>query len=278
MSRRRSWSCLPRASPSSSFARPRGLMYSRSGTIVWPLALVRPEQLVDLGAVEQQLAGPLRLVVVAVAAARTARCGRRSATPRRARCARRRRRGSTLPARIDLISVPVRTRPASNVSSMVNSCRARRLRAMVVSSRMGWLLRDRRRVGDRASRSRPRRTNAGPMRAGVRVAYHPQGVRLDGHLLRGGAATRTVDHCTSPPFVPTKPYPMTGSSARARSGGHGRQAATAAPVRPTRRGPRAPWSRTGSGRRGAGGTVTATSGVRPVRGSSACRASASGRP
>src|SRR5918994_4321793 len=31
---------------------------------------------------------------------------------------------------------------------------------------------------------------------------HPQGVRLDGHLLRGGAATRTVDHCTSPPFVP----------------------------------------------------------------------------
>src|SRR3954452_973634 len=29
-----------------------------------------------------------------------------------------------------------------------------------------------------------------------------RGVRLDGHLLRGGAATRTVDHCTSPPFVP----------------------------------------------------------------------------
>jgi hypothetical protein len=33
-------------------------------------------------------------------------------------------------------------------------------------------------------------------------SFHPQGVRLDGHLLRGGAATRTVDHCTSPPFVP----------------------------------------------------------------------------
>ncbi len=46
------------------------------------------------------------------------------------------------------------------------------------------------------------RTNAGPIRTGARVAYHPQGVRLDGHLLRGGAATRTVDHCTSPPFVP----------------------------------------------------------------------------
>ena len=38
------------------------------------------------------------------------------------------------------------------------------------------------------------------MRAGVRVLSHPQGVRLDGHLLRGGAAS-TVYHCTSPPFV-----------------------------------------------------------------------------
>src|SRR4051812_16753736 len=44
------------------------------------------------------------------------------------------------------------------------------------------------------------RTNAGPMRAGVRVLTHPQGVRLDGHLLRGGAAT-SIYHCTSPPFV-----------------------------------------------------------------------------
>jgi hypothetical protein len=55
----------------------------------------------------------------------------------------------------------------------------------------------------RAVSWRPGRTNAGPMRAGVRVLTHPQGVRLDGHLLRGGAATRTVDHCTSPPFVPS---------------------------------------------------------------------------
>ena len=43
----------------------------------------------------------------------------------------------TLPARIDLISVPVRTMPASNVSSIVNSWRALRLRATVCSSRIG---------------------------------------------------------------------------------------------------------------------------------------------
>src|ERR1035437_8150234 len=39
-----------------------------------------------------------------------------------------------------------------------------------------------------------------PSRTGVRKLHHPQGVRLDGHLLRGGAAT-TFRHCTSPPFV-----------------------------------------------------------------------------
>src|SRR4051794_41717934 len=39
-------------------------------------------------------------------------------------------------------------------------------------------------------------------RAGFPSVPTCRGVRLDGHLLRGGAATRTVDHCTSPPFVP----------------------------------------------------------------------------
>src|SRR5688572_24277673 len=117
-----------------------------------------------------------------------------------------------LPARIDLISVPVRTMPASKVSSIVNSCRARRLRATVESSRMGGAP-----VGLSGgvaglADAHERR----PCRAGVRFAYHPQGVRLDGHLLRGGAATRTVDHCTSPPFVREKPYPKLGGSARAR--------------------------------------------------------------
>src|SRR6185295_8430102 len=103
-----------------------------------------------------------------------------------------------LPARSDLISVPVRTMPASNVSSIVKSWRALRLSATVVSSAIGGLLG---RVGGLVVRARrlgpvrswrPGRTNAGPMRAGVRVLTHPQGVRLDGHLLRGGAATRTV--------------------------------------------------------------------------------------
>ena len=46
---------------------------------------------------------------------------------------------------------------------------------------------------------------------------HPQGVRLDGHLLRGGAATRTVDHCTSPPFVPRHRTGWSGGTQALRS-------------------------------------------------------------
>src|SRR5215210_6507959 len=46
---------------------------------------------------------------------------------------------------------------------------------------------------------------------------HPQGVRLDGHLLRGGAATRTVYHCTSPPFVPRNRTRRRGSAQDSRS-------------------------------------------------------------
>ena len=91
-----------------------------------------------------------------------------------------------MPARSDLISVPVRTMPASNVSSIVKSWRALRLRATVVSSPMGGSSCG---TGPRRRRGQAGRTNAGPMRAGVRVLSHPQGVRLDGHLLRGGAAT-----------------------------------------------------------------------------------------
>ncbi len=111
-----------------------------------------------------------------------------------------------LPARIDLISVPVSTSPASNVSSIVNSWRALRLTATVESSRMGWLLG---RSSDRAHVRWHRigalgswRTNAGPCGPAFELLTTHRGVRLDGHLLRGGAATRTVDHCTSPPFVP----------------------------------------------------------------------------
>src|SRR4051794_38027755 len=103
-----------------------------------------------------------------------------------------------LPARIDLISVPVRTRPASNVSSIVNSCRALRLRATVESSRMEVLLAG---WGHGRMPHPPERTNAGPCGPAFEELPTHRGVRLDGHLLRGGAATRTVDHCTSPPFV-----------------------------------------------------------------------------
>ena len=55
------------ASPSSTLARPRSLMYMRSGTTVRPLAVVLPMQLVDLVAMQEQLAVAPRLVVVAVA-------------------------------------------------------------------------------------------------------------------------------------------------------------------------------------------------------------------
>src|SRR5919197_643955 len=102
----------------------------------------------------------------------------------------------TLPARMDLISVPVRTSPASKVSSIVKSCRARRLRATVCSSPT---------VACSFERV-ARRTNAGPISGRRPVAEPPAGCSvLDGQLLRGGAATATVDHCTSPPFVRGNP-------------------------------------------------------------------------
>src|SRR5918994_741912 len=125
-----------------------------------------------------------------------------------------------LPARIDLISVPVSTSPASNVSSIVNSCRAFRLRATVESSRMDGSC-----GAVREGYSANARTPVlfGPA---FELLTHPQGVRLDGHLLRGGAATRTVDHCTSPPFVPRNRTrwltPAQGPPATGRRSGAGR--------------------------------------------------------
>ena len=114
--------------------------------------------------------------------------------------------------RMDLISVPYRTMPASNVSSIVKSWRALRLRATVCSSRMsvssGF-------VGASFEANGPGRTNAGPGGPAFELLTHPQGVRLNGHLLRGGAATRTVDHCTSPPFVPAN---RTRTGKRAQEG------------------------------------------------------------
>src|ERR671934_166352 len=80
----------------------------------------------------------------------------------------------TLPARMDLISVPVRTSPASKVSSIVKSCRARRLRATVCSSPT---------VACSFERV-ARRTNAGPISGRRPVAEPPAGCSvLDGQLL-----------------------------------------------------------------------------------------------
>ena len=141
-------------------------MYSRSGTRVWPLALRLAEELVDLAPVEEQLAVPLRLVVLAVAL--LARRDVRADQPRLARLdAREASARFTLPARIDLISVPVSTRPASNVSSMVNSWRALRLRAIVLLMAHGSVPRWSERGGTSASVRMKARTPV--PRTGVRL-------------------------------------------------------------------------------------------------------------
>ena len=44
------------------------------------------------------------------------------------------------------------------------------------------------------------------------------GSTLEADLRRGGAVTTTVDHCTSPPFVRRRPYPIRGSAASTRIG------------------------------------------------------------
>src|SRR6476659_10236977 len=101
------------------------------------------------------------------------------------------------------------------------------------------------------------------MRAGVRVLSHPQGVRLDGHLLRGGEAS-TVYHCTSPPFVlSNRTRCVERVQERCGAPAPPRQAATRSPAWAV--GPASSWSAlssVGSLSDGSGvGTVTTTSGV-----------------
>jgi hypothetical protein len=82
----------------------------------------------------------------------------------------------------------------------------------------------------------PRTQESRRSRAGFPKLSHPQGVRLDGHLLRGGAATRTVDHCTSPPFVRGQPYRIAPAGGK-RAGAHRSimpRAPEARPQRPVR--------------------------------------------
>ena len=107
-----------------------------------------------------------------------------------------------------------------------------------------------------ADRGGPSARTPALMRTGVRVLTHPQGVRLDGHLLRGGAATRTVDHCTSPPFVPA-------NRTRAVSSARAAMRRSPPPVRP--RPPQAPSPRrcppSTSSARSSVGSVPAGTGV-----------------
>src|SRR6478735_4373635 len=106
-----------------------------------------------------------------------------------------------------LISVPRRTIPASKVSSTVYSWVARRFWAMV--SPMGRLLslgqdgECRTAAGSARRGTHERRTVSGP--AFEIATDHSSGSSLSDDLRRGGAATTTVDHCTSPPFVHIDP-------------------------------------------------------------------------
>ena len=148
-------------------------MYSRSGTIVWPLALARPEQLVDLGAVEQQLA-------------------RRASARGCSGCRLLERRDvgadepglAALDARVGVGQVDLAGADRLDLGAGQDDAGLERVvdREVVAgssvegdgrSSRMEWLLRT---VGGwEYGRAWPGRTNAGPMRAGVRVAYPPTG-------------------------------------------------------------------------------------------------------
>ena len=155
-----------------------------------------------------------------------------------------------------MISVPVSTMPASNVSSIVNSWRALRLRATVCSSRMAWLLRD----GDCGAYG-PERTNAGPIRTGVRDAYPPTGCptrRPSPARWCSYAYCRSL-HITS--FRSQEPYLMRGCACKSHGSGGGAHRRR----RPRRRAPRAPCRASGPRRAGASaGTSTATSGSSPT--------------
>ena len=130
----------------------------------------------------------------------------------------------------------------------------------------GWRVSHGRRGSSGADARTPAR-----FRTGVRIATdHSSGSSLSDDLRRGGAATTTVDHCTSPPFVHIDP---TRCGARVQAGGScgGRGLKRAAPT-PTRRGRTTsdpsgsspstlrPASSTGSSPGLAGASVTTTSG------------------
>ena len=171
------------------------------------LRLRLAEQLVDLGAVEEQLADPLGLVVVAVGLLERRDVG--ADQPRLVALDARVGVGEVDlagPDRLDLGAgqddpglervldaelVPCPPVEGDVFSGIVRAPSYRAEREVAGSYAM------------RASSARrPETQESRPIGPAFPKLSHPQGVRLDGHLLRGGAATRTVDHCTSPPFVP----------------------------------------------------------------------------
>src|SRR3954452_19658492 len=218
MSRRRSWSCFPRASASSTLARPRWEMYRRSGTIVWPLALARPRSWSISDRWRRSFRIRFGSWLYRLPPSNGAMCAPTShASPCSIRAYASER--FAFPARSDLISVPVRTMPASNVSSMVKSWRALRLRATVCSSRIGrllagpwWSFGGPRPRGHRTEDSHERRPDAGRRPS----AYPPTGCPT-----RRASPARWCSyfdlslHITS--FRSVKPYPMSVTCARARS-------------------------------------------------------------
>ena len=167
----------------------RSVRYRRSGTSVRPFDFVLPRSSSISRPVEEQLAGPLRLVVVAV------------------RLLERRDVGADQPGlvaldpRVGVGQVDLAGPDRLDLGPGQDDPRLERVLDAELVARPSV-------EGDR--RSRPRElapcrdaamgptdaivrgdaANAGPIRTGVSIAYPPTGVvRLDGHLLRGGAAT-----------------------------------------------------------------------------------------
>ena len=273
MSRRLSWSCLPRASPSSILALPR-VMYRRSGTIVWPLAFARPSSSSICSRWSSSLRVRLGSWLYAIALLERRDVG--ADEPRLA----------LLDASVGVGDVGLAGADRLDLRAGQHEPGLERVvdRELVAGfsvegdgrivahggSCRAWL------EGIWPSARTP--VLFGPA---FELLTHPQGVRLDGHLLRGGAATRTVDHCTSPPFVP-------GNRTRTRDASA--SVANAAPFRAVRRprgcrpgaGPPSTSSARSSVGSSPGASVRRDARRRPPararrRGSSACRASASGR-
>ena len=168
----------------------------------------------------------------------------------------------TLPARMLLISVPVSTMPG--LEGVLDGVLVAGLAIDGDGLAHGRLLGG---VGGRRARRRVRPDARTPAQVGRRfvAASPPEGLRL-ARPLRGGAALPTVDHCTSPPFVPGH-HRRTRSRTQGvgrRSGG--RRAATGSRADGRRRGAVGERSGLGRRRRRRGCRVARRAGCRSRRG------------